>query len=190
MKRIIYTRRDGGVCIITPASQCFKALTHGGGLIVDRGMFERQVEALIAEGKPSTIAKRWVQALAFGGLTNAEAYGLIRDKDMGKDGVAPELLDVSDIPQDRWFRDAWRRSHNGGPVYIDMDTARRIQAERIYSAFEAWKKERKKEESISRLSGGLFDSNQIDTTMVGDLISKCEHPDHLKTIWPKGLPQQ
>jgi hypothetical protein len=80
-------------------------------------------------------ARRFVMAAAFGGCTTADAYDIIADADARPYGTAAELIDPGDLP-DRWFRDAWRRSPNGGPIDIDRDAARDVQMRHILIAVQ------------------------------------------------------
>lgn len=64
------------------------------------------------------IAARWIDALIEGGCTADEALRLIADKDAPAFSHAVEIVDVSAIPVDRTRRADWRRSTNGGPIYI------------------------------------------------------------------------
>jgi hypothetical protein len=41
------------------------------------------------------------------------------------------VMDPRDVPQDRTFRDAWRKPPQGGPVGVDMDEARKIHMQTI-----------------------------------------------------------
>jgi hypothetical protein len=73
----------------------------------------------------------------FGGLTTAEAYGVMRDRFCAHLGRGCELWDTEDVPTDRTYRNAWRRSHNGGPIVIDEEKARAIDEARAWAAYEA-----------------------------------------------------
>lgn len=158
MKRIVYTRPDGGVSICCPAREIMAHLT-GGGFFANpaRGVIDHRIEAETAAGRPEWLAHRYVKALAFGGCTDAEAFEIIRDRDCAPHGTGFELWDFDDLPQDRWFRSAWRRSHNGGPVYIDMDKARKIQLQRIASIakvslqLQRWKQRIRQASSVEEL---------------------------------------
>ena len=75
--------------------------------------------------------------MLFGGCTTAEAYGIIRDRDCSHLGTGCELWDASDLPTDRRYRNAWRRSHNGGPIYIDDRAAMLIDERWAWQAYEA-----------------------------------------------------
>jgi hypothetical protein len=168
-ERILYTRYDGGVSITHPAAECM-AWMSSGGLWADRprGYVDEQIERQITWGHLPHAAWRFAHAIAFGGCTDAEALDIIRDRDCGHLGTAFELLDVSDIPTDRWFRDAWRRSHNGGPIYVDMRKARKIQLVKLTDAARKRNIELRMDRWRQRIRQ-----------------STC--PLHLKQIWPKGL---
>lgn len=82
------------------------------------------------------LAERWVNALHTGGLSEIKAVRLIVEKDMTAWGLAPEIVDVDDIPNDRRHRNAWRRSRNGGPIWIDDDKAREIDEHQMWRAYD------------------------------------------------------
>lgn len=130
-KRIVYTRPDGGVSVCHPAAECMMWLSNGGYWAGQtRGWLERQEELQIAGGHSPSSVRRFMRAMQDGGCTTAEAYDIIRDRDCGHLGTGFELWEPHDLP-DRWFRDAWVRSHNGGPIHIDLHKARRIQISKI-----------------------------------------------------------
>ena len=136
LKRIVYTRHDGRVSVCAPSLTALRYMTGGGGRWDDYppGFIDRQIVAQAEYGVGERAAVRFVHAMQFGGCTDAEAYAIMRDRYCAHLGTGCELWDVTDVPQDRWFRDAWRRSHNGGPIYIHMLTARRIQRRRLLKA--------------------------------------------------------
>lgn len=161
-ERIIYTRHDGGVSILCPSANCMAWMASGGRWAdMPRGYIDIQIERQIAAGHQERAARRFARGLAFGGHTDAEALEIIRDRDTGHLGTAHQLVDVSDISFDRWFRDAWRRSHNGGPIYVAMPEARKIQLSRI-KALEL----------------------HINLPLWKSRIRKAETPEALKSIWP------
>lgn len=139
-KRIIYTRHDGGVSICAPSHTALRFMTGGGGRWdgFPRGFLERQI-AKQAEEAGEWAAARFVRAMQFGGLTTAEAYGVMRDRFCAHLGTGCELWDTEDVPTDRTYRDAWRRSHNGGPIVIDERKARAIDESRAWKAYAAWR---------------------------------------------------
>jgi hypothetical protein len=91
------------------------------------------------------------------------------------------MIDVSDLP-DRWFRDAWRRSANGGPPSVDLEKARPIQWRRIVSAVNAENKRR---------SLDLFGKSPIKLPKVSlqSAIKNARDDVELRRIWPESLPR-
>ena len=133
MKCIVYNRSDGGVSICHPSEWAISMMGSGG--LWDerpRGYVDVQIERQIARGIRADVARRYARAMQFGGCTTAEALEIIRDRDCS--GFAMELWETGDVPKDRWFRDAWKRSHNGGPISVDLELARPIQMRRIAGA--------------------------------------------------------
>lgn len=143
MRRIVYTRHDGGVNICTPTDEIISWMSCGGMWDSQpRGFAEIQIERMIEAGVRKDTARKYAHAVQFGGCTTAEALEIIRDRDcIG--GIAHELSD--DIPTDRWFRDAWRRSHNGGPIYVDIEKAKTVQIAHIAKAIREENKRRERE---------------------------------------------
>jgi hypothetical protein len=141
-KRILYTRFDGGVSICQPASEIIRAMGGGGfwtaenGFHLTRGFIERQIESKIERGVIPDAARRLCQALAFGGAPTSYAWEIIRDSDCGHLGVAHDLVGLEALPKDRTYRNAWRRSRNGGPVWIDEYEAQKIDEARMWAAYE------------------------------------------------------
>lgn len=168
-ERIIYTRYDGGVSIVAPSMNCMRWMSLGGRWAdMPRGYVDSQIERQIAAGHNAHAAFRFAHAMAFGGCTDAEALEIIKDRDCGHLGTAFELVDYSEVPSDRWFRDAWRRSRNGGPIYVAMDVARKIQMKRM--------------KSVANQRHATLQENRWR-----ERIRRAETPEQLKNIWPKGL---
>lgn len=167
--RIVYTRFDGGVSVTCPTDWIMHVLAHGQfWLGMPRGFVDAQIERQIARGVHPYAAVRYARAMVSGGLTTAEALEVIRDRDCGHLGTAHELWDVDDIPRDQWFRNAWVRSHNGGPIGIDLRKAKRIQYQRLTAAA-----------SKSRAT--------IQLGRWRDRIRKAETSEDLRRLWPEGL---
>ena len=138
-KRIVYTRPDGGVSVCAPSDTALRYMTGGGGrwddiVAWDRGFLDRQIVAQSADGVGERAARAFVMAMHNGGCSTPEAYGIMRDRFCAHLGTACELVDVEDVSTDRWFRGAWVRSHNGGPIFVDLKKARRIHLGKIKAA--------------------------------------------------------
>lgn len=86
MKRIIYPTPDGGVAVIVPAPDC--GLTIEQIAAKDVPVFTRQIPTGVFETDPDT-GERY------------EVHQIVVEQ-------APyRIVDVSEIPVDRTFRDAW-----------------------------------------------------------------------------------
>lgn len=179
-KRIVYTRFDGGVSICCPADEAITWMTCGGFDLWQqkpRGFAEAQIERQIARGIPADVAARYAKAAMYGGCTTAEALEIIRDRDCTPHGTAIELWDASEVPTDRWFRDAWRRSHNGGPISISLALARPIQWKRARGAVEGENKRRA--DAFERTS--LI---EVDWDRIRERIRAARDEDEIRLIWP------
>lgn len=142
---IVYTRKDGAVSICAPSLTALRYMTGGGGrwdeiLHTDREFLDRQIAAQAKDGVGERAARRFIRAMQFGGLTTAEAYDVMRDRFCSHRGTGCELWTRDEI-SDRWFRNAWRRSPNGGPIRIDMRIARKLQLRHIRMLSESHKLE-------------------------------------------------
>lgn len=168
MRRIVYTRPDGGVNVCTPSATALRFMTNGGGRwgTPPRGFLDRQIVAQSAHGVGERNAHRFVMAMHAGGCTEAIAMDIMRDRFCSHLGTACELVDA--VPTDRWFRDAWRRSHNGGPICVAMPVARDIQLRRIEAAAKRSKA-----------------SIQMPRWRVA--VRRAQSPEELRALWPERL---
>lgn len=179
-KRIVYTRHDGGVSICVPTLNCIRWMGCGGYWgNPRRGFLDTQVERHVADGIDPDAAWRFVSAMQFGGCTTAEALEIIRNRDCAHRGTAIELWDVEDIPADRWFRNAWVRSHNGGPISIDLKSAKQIQFARIRHAINAENKRRS--EDLERFDRRL----EPDYHKIRNQIMGARDEMEVRSVWPK-----
>lgn len=180
---IVSTRPDGGVSITYPTDEIMAIFTLGGA---PDGYFGRidwdgQIASYVKRGIREVTAVKWVRSLINGGLTTAEAYELIRDRDTAPDWTGKELWDRADIPADRWYRNAWHRSHNGGPIDISLSLARSIQFREIKNAVACENKRRESDLD-------LFDIPvACDLAVFRERIRKASDEIELRHIWPKEL---
>jgi hypothetical protein len=178
-KRIVYTRPDGGVSVCAPSLTALRFMTGGGGRWngFPRGFLDRQI-AKQAEECGERNAHRFVMAMQFGGCTDAEAYEVMRDRFCAHMGSGVELWDVGDLPSDRWFRNAWVRSHNGGPINVSLAKARGIQFRRIRSAIDV--ENRRRLDEIDH-----FDRQIVpDWQAIRDAIHRADNEAELRRVWP------
>ena len=182
MKGILYTRHDGGVTVTYPTPEVFKVMQCGG--FWDNkpsGFVLTQIERQIQTGIDADHARRFAHAVAFGGCSEAETWEIIRDLDCARHGVLHELIDTSELP-DRWFRDAWRRSSNGGPPSVDLEKAKPIQWKRIVDAVSRENKRRELD---------LFGPSpiRIRKAEYQTAIKHARDDEELRRIWVPSLPQ-
>ena len=180
-KRIVYTCHDGSVSVCIPTDWAIKALASGGFWGArPRGWYDRQVESQVARGVLPDAASRYVRAMITGGCTTAEALAIIRDRDCAHLGTQIELQDASDLPADRWFRNAWSRSANGGPIGVNLELARPIQWQKARDAVAAANKQR----AESFVAQGPIEP---DWGTIRQAITNARDEKELRAIWPKGV---
>jgi hypothetical protein len=147
------------------------------------GFEEVQIERMIASGVRADVAAAYARRMMVGGSTTAEALEIIRDRDCEPHGTAIELWDIAEVPVDRWFRNAWRRSHNGGPIYIDLKLAMPIQFQRLRT-FVA-RENKRRDEAFEGWQPPL----EVDWHAIRRKISWAQSVEELRTIWPGELPR-
>lgn len=180
---IVYTRHDEGISVCHPSPRIIRQLCLGGvWRSMSNGELDAKIEAQIAGGWLPDVSRRFIHGLAFGGLTTAEAYGVIRDRDCGPHGSLHEIVESEDLPPDRWFRNAWKRSPNGGPIYIGLKKAREIQFSHIREAFE-----QTNNRAASQLDSFDAQPIEIDWIRLRDDIYRSDDDEELRNIWPEGL---
>ncbi len=137
-ERIITTLPDGSVSVTCPAEGAILCLQHG-----TTGPWHPwfgapwwfpyvQFGRMVTRGVKAKAAWRYASTMVNGGASRREAIAIIADRDCSNLGTAIEIVDVSELPDDRTYRDAWRRSANGGPVWIDDEIKDQIEEERMW----------------------------------------------------------
>ena len=190
---ILYTLPGSTVSICYPAEECIAELTRGGRPML-RGRRDWEIEKFVRGGIPEDIAVRWIDAVIGGGKTTAGAFELVRLKDVPREAMAVEVMEIEDVPRDRWFRDAWRRSSNGGPIYIDLEKAIEVQARKIAAARNDMIQRCKSNEPIDIMLGnerliGFWERVEgIDLADLGRRLRLARSPVEVRALWPKELP--
>lgn len=178
----MFTAYEGGVSTCHPANDIISVMSCGGYWNdYPRGFVDEQVERQIRDGIDPDHAHRYARAVAFGGCSESEAWSIIRDRDCARFGTHHELIKFSDLP-DGWFRDAWSRGHNGGPIFIDMVKARNIQWRKISFAV----REENKSRELDLFGRPLI---SLPKDEYRSLIMRARDEDELKKIWPEELPR-
>lgn len=183
MKVIIFTRHDDeGVSITRPTPEIFKIMQCGGYWSDrPRGFLETQIKRQVEAGIAVDHATRFAHAVQFGGLSSAEVYSVIRDRDCSRHGRTFDLIEPAELP-DRWFRDAWtRKGSNSGLPYVDLELARPIQWKRIHSAVTRENKRR---------AADLFGKAPIrlNKSEYQNAIKHARDAEELRRIWAPSLP--
>jgi hypothetical protein len=190
--RIICTAHDGNPVVVQPSQLAISYMTGGGGWYDPwikqnpRGFLDEMVRRktchLLQKGRPvpsQDEAWKLVNGLQFGGYSTSEAWDAIRGHDAARYGTQFEVVHVKDLP-DRWFRDAWRRSHNGGPVTVDLEKARQTQWSRIRITAKIERSRR--EELLEPMPPVLVDWGAIRSA-----IKHARDEEELRRIWPHEL---
>lgn len=180
MKHIVFNRHNGGVSVCTPSKEVLGQMLHGGFWAgKPKSFIDEQVRRQGLAGIREDHAARFAKAIYYGGVSEREAYEIIRDRDTARLGTLHELQDTEDLPSDRWFRDAWRRSHNGGPIGIALEPARLAHWGRLTDAAEIANKARTR---------ALRPLPPINIDAFRAPIERARDTDELRQIWPDGLP--
>lgn len=213
--RILYTALDTKVHVCSPATPMLVLMERGGGWYdedyivandiqnlgtddLHKGMGEsvtarmrRLIDSKIANGTAPAATTKLIRALANGGCTTAEALGIIKDTDCAPKGTGFERKTADEIPSDRWFRDAWRRSLDGGPIYVDMELARPIQAKLIEARYKLVisKAQSDRDSFAARFLSpkGVSPNFELDWNSIEAAIRAAKTPLDLKNVWPTEL---
>lgn len=179
--RLVYTKPNGSVVICQPSANCIRWMGSGGRWDdMPRGFVDEQIERNIAAGHDKYASVKFVRAMAFGGCTEAEALAIIRDRDCAHLGTGIELWDVSEVPTDRWFRNAWVRSPNGGPIGINLPRAKSIHF--------GWINDALKIENARRARNEIdLDPVELDIGRVKQTIRDAKELEAVRAIWPLEL---
>ena len=181
MKVIVYNAHDGGVDFCRPSIKMLSIMCNGGfdlWQMQPKGFADRQIASMVARGIDERVAHRYAITMLRGGCTTAEALEIIRDRDCTPRGTAIELWGEDDLPTDRWFRLAWHRSHNGGPISINLKKAKTVQMRRIGNAVIEENKKRERE---------LIAPLEYDRDLLRGKIMQARDEIELRSIWPKEL---
>lgn len=188
--RIVYRRLEEPetVFVVRPEPQALAYMTgHGGAwngqpFALLGELVRRKTDPVLQRGNPCTVeaATRFVKAAQFGGKSVDEAWEIIADHDCGRRGDLIEIVAVDELPPDRWFRNAWRRGANGGPVYVDLEAARLVQFQTIGNvlyAFNQWRATR------------FLPPVELDPALVALRIGDARDEAELRAVWPDELPK-
>lgn len=199
-KVFLATRRsDGGVAVIVPVPSALRELTSGGRPWLGARR-QVEIENFVRGGMPEETAARWIDALIAGNATTAEAYEHILMRSREPDQAAIDLVDIAEVPAlrdpagNRWCRNAWRRSMNGGPVYIDIQRAIELEQKRLVRARAAALKQCEADEAEALIGGDMSRLGrrerilQIDLAALGQRMRAARSEAELQALWPAEIP--
>lgn len=118
MNKIIFTRPDGGLSVLTPALGARLAYAVMlDGVDIARSNTPVAVERLSRRWASASFTVEWAE-------TDAEFLARIGTKDVPNDATNVLVVDESEIPTDRTFRNALRAI--GGTVSFDMTVSKML----------------------------------------------------------------
>lgn len=165
-KRIAYTRPDGGVSIVIPASR-------------DR----RQVEVGRDQEDKPILADE----------TEAQWLERLRRTVVSADATDVVILDADAIPSDRSFRDAW--AHKKGKFSVHMGKARDIHRARIrrarkpaLDALDVAYQRADETGDASHKAEVAARKQALRDAPADPRIDAAKSPDDLHAVWPDELP--
>lgn len=192
MRCIVATQPDRSVIVVHPSQDVMGFLTCGGlpagylGRVIDE---DWEVDKFVRGGTRESIARRWIRSLIAGGLTDAEAYEVMADKDVPQDCSGVDVIDT--LPP-RWFRDAWRRSLNGGPIEVDMPAARMIHAKNLINQRKRIITKIEEQTELDKMTGQecrlLTCVERLRGIDLSNVICNAQTPEALQQVqWPQEL---
>lgn len=128
-RRIVYKNADGVLCVCGPAA--------GARLATAIELLDGTVLRSSRPVPVDSFARIWPieGATAVWAETEDEFVDRIVIKDIPVDATDVHVIDATDVPSDRSFREAWTTTGNG--IQVDIDRARDIHRARIRSARDA-----------------------------------------------------
>lgn len=130
------------------------------------------------------------------GLTFAsdeEVLSFIIAKDLSE-GADFQIVHVSELPQDRYFRNSWK--YENGKVSVDMAKAKDFHLSKIREARD--RQLEKLDKDFNKYFGQkkqqLADQVEAQRQQLRDIpqtfdLSQANSPKELKALWPDGLPK-
>jgi hypothetical protein len=189
MHCFVYEATDGSVTIGEPASGAIAIMTGAGGMFP-----ASQIEKHVRGGKDAAVIRPFIEALAYGGLTEDAALNAIAAKDQPSGTTAIHNVPVSILAMDGTFRAAW--VWQGSAVAVDMAKARIIHMDaiRVVRNAELVAKDvtfmRAVESGDAAAQSVIATEKQTlrDIPATFDITTGVDTPEKLKAKWPDELP--
>jgi hypothetical protein len=122
MNKIIYSKPDGSLCVVSPAEgrRLANSITLSNGMVVSSTNPPQPVDTIMRTWPVAGATADWVE-------TEDEFLNRIKAKDVPSDAITPVIVDAAAIPADRSKRRAWRQ--NGALIEIDATISAQIDAQ-------------------------------------------------------------
>lgn len=120
MKKIIYTRSDGLLCVVTPieGQRLATALLDADGNVVEVCPSPASVDTFRRGWPINGLSARWAE-------TEDEFLARIRPKVVPADAIDVAIVEASAVPAERRFRNAWR-SNGAAGITHDLAACKEI----------------------------------------------------------------
>jgi hypothetical protein len=106
MKVIVHRKSGGGVSVEHLSPSLLAAMT-GKGYGWPQERTEYEVGKFIAAGASERVVRPYIVAIAEGGVAETRAIELIRAKTDKMDCLGCTVIEDTELPTDRYFRNAW-----------------------------------------------------------------------------------
>jgi hypothetical protein len=183
-KRIVLLNTDGSIGIVTPAPNA-RLVSRVG-----TETFDPPVPAYHFFRETAYLYEAAAQNYVEYAETEEKFVARIQAKDVPAGAIVAGVHDVSELPQDRTFRNAW--THDGKKPVVHMDRARAIHRDMLRRArapklaaldIEYQKAdEAGNAEAKQRVSAG---KKLLRDATADPKIDAAITPDELKSLWPK-----
>ncbi len=131
-------QHGGGVAVTCPSEWGVQALMHGGAWRnFHKDFWKVQIARMVARNVKEDAAHTYALTMMTGGVSRSRAIDIIAARDLAHWAKAIDVIDVSELPETRRYRNAWRRSPNGGPVWVDDAARVAIDEARMWAAYTA-----------------------------------------------------
>lgn len=190
MKKIIFTRPDGGLTVVHPAEGARLAyrVTLADGTVMPSANPPAPVDTILRQWPVQGVTADWAE-------TEDEFIARIAAKDVPADAIEVQTVDESAIPADRTFRNAWKAGK--GRIEHDMNKCRAIHREAL-RAVRAPKLAKLDVEYMRALEGGnsqrqaeIAARKQVLRDVTKDpSIDAARTPTELKKAVPSALTEE
>lgn len=180
MKKIVYTRADGGVSVFNPAPGARLAFANG------EFAFDRPY-------KLEDLSRKAISAGEFLVVEDDEAFLLrLAAKVVPPDATNIQFLAEEDIPADRTFRNAWEQGDK--VVAVNMPKARDLHRDKLRGLRSSEFEPLERQQRTALSTGDIAAAQAIEAKLqalrdvtADPAIEAARTPDELKAVLPEPL---